>query len=168
MAPKKYLFNITPQTHVRATKGDSIFFRIPREKLRPSGLSRLIRLEKYNEYKVNLLGEAKRLNFQIPASGAAITFFIPCPKSWSKKKKKQHHGKLHQSKPDLDNLLKALVDSLVYEDKHIAHYSELSKRWVDFDTGWIEIKLTEEHSLEDITPPPAKESPFMSIIHSQA
>ena len=48
---KKVILNITPQTHVRATQGDSIFFRIPREKLRPAGLSRLLRLEKYNKYK---------------------------------------------------------------------------------------------------------------------
>ena len=47
--PRKVILNITPQTHVRATQGDSIFFRIPREKLRPAGLSRLMRLEKYNQ-----------------------------------------------------------------------------------------------------------------------
>ena len=56
---KKVILNITPQTHVRATQGDSIFFRIPREKLRPAGLSRLLRLEKYNKYKVDLCAEAK-------------------------------------------------------------------------------------------------------------
>ena len=52
--PRKIILNITPQTHVRATQGDSVFFRIPREKLRPSGLSRLMRLEKYNQYKIEL------------------------------------------------------------------------------------------------------------------
>ena len=121
---------MTPQTHVRATKGDSIFFRIPRDKLRPAGLKRLLRLEKYNNYKVSLLAEAKRKNFAIPASGLSITFYLPCPPSWSKKKRKAHHGLLCQSKPDVDNLLKSFCDSLISEDKYIANIS-VTKRWVD-------------------------------------
>jgi Holliday junction resolvase RusA-like endonuclease len=152
---QKVILNITPQTHVRATQGDSIFFRIPREKLRPSGLSRLLRLEKYNQYKVDLLAESKSKAFVMPPQGASIAFFIPVPASWSKKKKKQHHGMLHQSKPDLDNLLKAFGDSLISEDKYIAHYGELSKRWVDFETGWIQIEITEP--TEVLITPPAKE-----------
>ena len=135
---KKLTLNITPQTHVRATQGDSIFFRIPREKLRPSGLSRLKRLERYNQYKVDLAAAAKSKQFVMPPIGASITFFVPVPPSWSKKKKKQYHGTFHQSKPDLDNLLKAFMDSLMAEDKQIAHL-EISKRWVDFETGWIQI-----------------------------
>ena len=62
---KKVVLFITPQTHVRATRGDSVFFRIPREKLWPRGLERLKRLEKYNEYKVDLLTEAKKARFQL-------------------------------------------------------------------------------------------------------
>jgi len=47
--PKKIILNITPQTHVRATQGDSIFFRIPREKLRPSGLSQINKTRKIQQ-----------------------------------------------------------------------------------------------------------------------
>ena len=140
--PKKVILNITPQTHVRATQGDSVFFRIPREKLRPSGLSRLIRLEKYNKYKIDLASEAKRKKFVLPPVGASITFFIPVPVSWSKKKKALHHGRFHQSKPDIDNLQKAFLDSLMAEDKQVAHL-EVQKRWVDFELGWIEITSKE-------------------------
>ena len=139
---KKVILNITPQTHVRATQGDSIFFRIPREKLRPSGLSRLMRLEKYNQYKLDLHAEAKRKSFNLPPVGASITFFIPVPPSWSKKKKALHHGRFHQSKPDIDNLQKAFLDSLMAEDKQVAHL-EVQKRWVDFELGWIEITSKE-------------------------
>lgn len=139
---QKIIFNVTPQTHVRATQGDRVFFRIPRERLRPSGLKRLQRLERYNEYKIAILSEAKRLNFSIPAQGTCITFFLPCPKTWSNKKKKLHHFKLHQSKPDLDNLTKAFLDSLLAEDKAVAHYGELQKRWVNFPLGWIEVTIT--------------------------
>ncbi len=141
MQSKKVILNITPQTHVRATQGDRVFFRIPRDKLRPPGLKRLKRLERYNQYKEDLLAEAKRNNFTFPPQGASVFFFIPVPKSWSKKKKKLHHGQLHQSKPDLDNLVKSLTDSLVSEDKYIAHYSEIAKYWVDLEIGWIEIRI---------------------------
>jgi Holliday junction resolvase RusA-like endonuclease len=137
---RKVILNITPQTHVRATQGDSIFFRIPREKLRPAGLKRLLRLEKYNKYKIDLDAEAKRNSFVMPPIGASIVFVIPVPQSWSKKKKKLYHGTFHQSKPDIDNLQKAFLDSLMKEDKQIAHL-EVQKRWVDFELGWIEITL---------------------------
>jgi len=149
---KKIILNITPQTHVRATQGDSIFFRIPREKLRPSGLSRLKRLERYNNYKIDLGAEAKSKGFVFPPVGASITFFVPVPPSWSKKKKKLYHGTFHQSKPDLDNLLKALMDSLMAEDKQIAHI-ELAKRWVDFETGWIEISYKEYEEVLSLPSP---------------
>ena len=152
---QKTILNITPQTHVRATQGDSIFFRIPREKLRPAGLSRLLRLEKYNKYKVNLLAEAKAKQFILPPVGASITFFIPVPPSWSKKKKKLHHGRFHQSKPDIDNLTKAALDSLMAEDKQIAHL-EIQKRWVDFESGWIEVS---HKDYEDVLTLPSPKTP---------
>ena len=135
--------NITPQTHVRSTQGDRWLFRIPRTKLRKAGLSRLERLEKYNQYKVDLLSLCKIKSFVLPSQGLSIKFYIPVPKSWSNKKKKQYHGLLHQSKPDLDNLLKAFGDSLMSEDKYIGHYGEISKRWVNYETGWIELQINE-------------------------
>jgi Holliday junction resolvase RusA-like endonuclease len=149
---RKTILNITPQTHVRATQGDSIFFRIPREKLRAPGLKRLLRLEKYNQYKIDLLAEAKAKRFVLPPVGASITFFIPVPPSWSKKKKKMHHGRFHQSKPDIDNLQKALLDSLMKEDKEIAHL-EVQKRWVDFDIGWIEVSSKDYEEVLDLPLP---------------
>jgi Holliday junction resolvase RusA-like endonuclease len=149
---KKVILNITPQTHVRATQGDSVFFRIPREKLRTPGLKRLLRLERYNNYKIDLGAEAKRKGFSMPPIGCSITFFIPVPPSWSKKKKKLHHGRFHQSKPDLDNLLKAFMDSLMAEDKQIAHI-ELSKRWIDFESGWIEISYKDYEEVLDLPSP---------------
>lgn len=149
---KKIILNINPQTHVRATQGDSVFFRIPREKLRPSGLKRLLRLERYNKYKIELGAEAKMKRFAMPPVGCSITFFVPVPPSWSKKKKKLHHGRFHQSKPDLDNLLKAFMDALMAEDKQIAHI-ELSKRWVDFETGWIEISYKDYEEVLDLPSP---------------
>ncbi len=140
MTNKVYRFPITPQTNVRATQGDSIFFKIPRDKLRPHGLRRLERLERYNKYKEDLKAIANSLHFTLPAQGAVIRFYIPCPKSWSLKRKKQYHATLHMSRPDLDNCIKAVMDSLFTEDKIIGHL-EASKHWVDFEVGWIDIEV---------------------------
>ena len=137
---KKLIFDITPQTFVRATTGDRIFFRIPRNKLRPAGLKRLLRLERYNQYKVDVNAIAKAKKFEMPEQGAHITYYIPVPKSWKKYKKEEMHMKLHQSTPDIDNLTKALFDSLMAEDKHIADI-HVTKRWVNQEKGWIEINI---------------------------
>jgi Holliday junction resolvase RusA-like endonuclease len=139
-SPKKVVLNITPSTNVRTTQNDRVFFRIPRNKLRPAGLKRLLRIEKYNNYKVELLTEAKKKRFEIPPAGLSVTFFIPCPRSWTDKKKREHHGRLHQSRPDVDNLGKGFFDALIAEDKYIANIT-FTKRWVDFPEGWIECQI---------------------------
>lgn len=135
------IFNITPQTHVRATQGDRIFFKIPRDKLRPAGLKRLMRLERYNEYKINLSAIAKSKKFNPPEQGGHLIFYIPVPKSWTKSKKQTMHNQLHQSTPDWDNLAKAFFDSLLSEDKQIADI-RVTKKWVNQEYGWIEFKKT--------------------------
>jgi hypothetical protein len=134
---KRIVFNITPQTNVRATQGDRIFFRIPREKLRPAGLKRLLRLEKYNDYKLSLCAIAKSKKFVPPEQGGHLIFYIPVPKTWKKYKKAEMHMKLHQSKPDWDNLAKAFFDSMFSEDMHIADV-RVTKKWVNQEQGWIE------------------------------
>lgn len=45
----------------------------------------------------------------------SVTFVIPMPDSWSKKKKAEHLEEYHRQTPDLDNLEKALKDCLFYE-----------------------------------------------------
>lgn len=139
---KKIILKITPQTYVRATQNDRIFFRIPRDKLKPAGLSRLLRLEKYNEYKVALLALAKQNRFVLPEQGAEIVFYIPVSPSWKKHRKESMHMKLHRNKPDLSNLLKAFEDGLMAEDKGIAHYAGLAKIWINESVGRIEIMIT--------------------------
>jgi Holliday junction resolvase RusA-like endonuclease len=137
---KKIVFNITPQTNVRATQGDRVFFRIPREKLRPAGLKRLLRLEKYNNYKIDLAALARQKRFSPPEQGGHLIFYLPVPKSWKEYKKKEMHMKLHQSKPDWDNLSKAFFDGLMSEDKYIADV-RVTKRWVNAEEGYIEFIL---------------------------
>jgi len=138
---RKIILKITPQTHIRSTVGDRILFRIPREKLKPSGLRRLLRIERYNNYKLAVSSLAKQQKFEFPSIGASIKFYMPIPATWAKHKKERMHLQWHMNRCDLDNMVKALFDSLMTEDKHIAHF-EAAKYWVNAPQGWIEITQT--------------------------
>ena len=61
-------------------------------------------------------------------NGQHVTFFIPMPKSWTKKKKAEKVGTLHDQKPDVDNLCKALLDA-VYDDDSIIGDIRITKLW---------------------------------------
>lgn len=67
-----------------------------------------------------------------------VIFFVPMPKSWSKKKFLEMDGKPHQSRPDIDNYLKALFDAVCSEDSHI-HTVTAKKVWST--KGMIELKI---------------------------
>lgn len=72
-----------------------------------------------------------------PANALQLTFVLPMPKSWSKKKKREHAGMPHQSKPDLDNLVKGFLDAFG-EDKGVWSFAA-DKRWADQgETGHVE------------------------------
>lgn len=61
-----------------------------------------------------------------------ITFYLPMPESWSKKKKDEMDGEPHQQKPDKDNLEKAFWDALFKkfdEDDCVIYDSRVSKYW---------------------------------------
>ena len=59
----------------------------------------------------------------------SLTFILPMPKSWSKKKRQEMNKQPHQQKPDIDNLLKAYMDALLPSDAHIWAYDRVEKRW---------------------------------------
>lgn len=46
------------------------------------------------------------------ALSVTIEFWMPIPKSWSEKKKREYEGVPHISRPDLDNMTKLILDSL--------------------------------------------------------
>lgn len=137
----KHVLYIDPQTHVRATQGDAIWFKIPESKLAvkyPQGLKRKRRLERYNLYKQELWLKAREAEFELPDGLFRVVFYIPVPASWSLKKKAAQHMKPHQSKPDTDNLIKAFFDALRKEDKAIWDH-RATKLWVNEPSGRIEI-----------------------------
>lgn len=65
---------------------------------------------------------------EFPCFGAHVTFILPMPGSWSKKKKRLLDGKPHMQKPDLSNMLKALEDAIYREDS-VIYDVQISKRW---------------------------------------
>ena len=83
-----------------------------------------------------------RLEGRHVAWGSAyrIIFYMPMPKSWGKKKRAKMMHQPHQQTPDLDNLVKALLDSLPFDkgDAHV-HHVDATKIWSD--VGWIMIRV---------------------------
>lgn len=105
---KKY--PITPMAKPRQTRSDVW-------KKRPCVL-------KYRDFA----DEVRRLKIDVPESGSEIIFNLPMPKSWSQKKTREMIYKPHKQTPDLDNLIKALLDALFKDDSHIYNYTA-SKYW---------------------------------------
>jgi Holliday junction resolvase RusA-like endonuclease len=75
---------------------------------------------------------------------ADMTFFVPIPKSWSKKKKAAKVGKYCDNNADLDNYEKAILDSLnghyFIDDRQIV---EQASRKIYAEQGSIHIIIKE-------------------------
>lgn len=65
-----------------------------------------------------------------------IIFYMPMPKSWSDKKRKEMCGSPHQQKPDIDNLAKAFMDAMCDDDSYV-YDVHAKKFWAN--TGSIEL-----------------------------
>lgn len=74
--------------------------------------------KKTSDYEAIVALQAKIATFGLPKFDSAcclnLVFHMPIPKSWSQKKRAQAiSGEInHTSKPDLDNLIKAVKDGL--------------------------------------------------------
>jgi Holliday junction resolvase RusA-like endonuclease len=79
-------------------------------------------------------------SYQLPHE-LALTFFIPMPASWSKRKRLAMAGAPHDQKPDIDNLCKGFMDAFKSEDKHV-YALRAEKYWSE--TGGIEISDYDE------------------------
>jgi hypothetical protein len=69
------------------------------------------------------------------------TAYLPMPASWSQKKKAQMTGTLHRSKPDRDNIDKAILDSLFVDDSGVAA-GTIVKRWDDGRGPRIDVRFS--------------------------
>jgi len=73
---------------------------------------------------------------ELPCS-VRLVFYLPMPKSWSKKKREAMVGQPHQQKPDFDNLAKSVCDALLVEDS-VIWKCLVEKYWSD--RGGIDIE----------------------------
>lgn len=71
-----------------------------------------------------------------------IEFGIKMPTSYSNKKKATLEGNGHTSKPDLDNLIKNVLDrgnGILWSDDKYIHTIQSTKKWAD--KGYIKIEV---------------------------
>ena len=84
-------------------------------------------VERYRQLADVLRAEAMLQKFR--CTGVMIMYFdMPMPKSWSKKRKRELIGTPCRSRPDIDNLCKAVLDALMEEDKYLYRITA-SKHW---------------------------------------
>jgi Holliday junction resolvase RusA-like endonuclease len=69
-----------------------------------------------------------------------VRVFLPIPRSYSQAQRVAHEGMPHRAKPDIDNLLKSVMDALWPEDSHIARVTA-SKFWDDGNGPRVEVSV---------------------------
>ena len=103
-----YLFDILPMGAVRMTKSD-------KWKTNPNHPDPKKRQRKpvqaYFQFKNTLVAQALQMGFKLDSYLDSV-YFIPMPNSWSNKKKEKMNGMPCKSKPDTDNITKAIKDAL--------------------------------------------------------
>ncbi len=121
---KFYLFNIIPMGAVRMTQSD-------KWKTNPNHPNPLKRQRKcvteYFAFKNNLVESSEDLKYTLGNHLDAV-YFIPMPNSWSEKKKLKMNGLPNKSKPDTDNITKAIKDALKKDDSDV-WFEKAEKRW---------------------------------------
>lgn len=95
---------------------------------------------RYFAFKDKMRAACKRI-MTAPAT-VSWTAYFPMPESWSAKKKAAMSGKPHCTKPDRDNVDKAILDALFEQDQCVAT-GTITKRWDDGLGARIEIFVSE-------------------------
>jgi Holliday junction resolvase RusA-like endonuclease len=123
-----------PRFNKESRKGMTLKFTIPGK---PIGKPRMTRRDKWAQRSAVVkyrewCDRTREIVGPVPpanqtASVSWVAYFEP-PKSWSKRKREDAIGELHRSRPDRDNIDKALLDCLWKEDSGIAR-GTIEKRW---------------------------------------
>lgn len=90
----------------------------------PVGKPRQTQSDKWKQRPVVMryrtFADELRLNYpQSLPDRLELVFWLPMPKSWSKKKRMGMNHTRHQQKPDIDNLCKAVMDALAEDDSTV-------------------------------------------------
>jgi Holliday junction resolvase RusA-like endonuclease len=106
---------------------------MPEYLINPVAKPRMTRADKWRKRPAtskywHFVDLCKLQRVEFPCFGAHVTFILPMPASWPKKKRATHNGKPHMSRPDLSNLLKALEDA-IYQEDSVIYDVQITKRW---------------------------------------
>lgn len=136
---------VTPEIYVPSNTGELTFVVIgppmgkPRMTQRDKWKTRACVL-RYRDY-CDRIREAMPTRIRtIDVYGIDVVAYLPMPKSWSKKKQTAQAGKMCRTKPDWDNIGKAVCDALFEEDSMIAD-GRTRKFWCRHGEQRTEIKL---------------------------
>lgn len=83
---------------------------------------------RYWAFKDRLCQQAQERGFELGES-FRVTFYLPMPRSWSRAKRARMEGQPHRDRPDLDNIIKALEDSLLPDNDSGVWAIEARKVW---------------------------------------
>lgn len=113
------------------------------------------RANEYLKYRNKIKKLCAEAGFELQVSGVAIYYYHPIPTRWSKKKKLIMRGQLKLTKPDWDNMTKAIQDALGKKrgeisdrmpDERVAHLAGTGKYWcydLEAKEGYIEILVNQ-------------------------
>lgn len=142
--------DVTPAITVKAWCGRIVTFSIPGS---PIGAPRMTQRDKWKQRPCVMAYRAWKDLARLCAgpmpdaknvlSLSWSAFFVP-PKSWSKKDRldAMDNCRLHQVKPDRDNIDKAILDALFADDAAIAS-GHIEKRWSDRARLDVKIEIRE-------------------------
>lgn len=136
-----YHLKVTPGTHVRVTQGDKWIFKSEDDYLKDYDLrkgsrtfDRKQQLVRSNNHRDKLRWQCKKDNFDLKCGQYIMVFMKHMPKTWKKGIRKPGKRDLMAwqpmtSRPDIDNYMKKICDSLLKEDAEI-WCATIMKIWI--------------------------------------
>ena len=113
----------------------------------PMGKPRMTRADAWKKRKCVLKYFAWADKARLQAGGIhkgikriIITAYLSMPNSWSVKRKEIMRGTPHNSKPDCDNVLKAVMDSVLERDQEVFD-AHVRKFWDNKNNPRIEVMI---------------------------
>ena len=64
--------------------------------------------------------QARLLNIEVPPAGSLVAFIMKMPEEWPIEKKRENVWQLHERTPDIDNMVKALLDACYADDRRVS------------------------------------------------
>lgn len=119
-----YLFDVVPMGAVRMSQSDR--WKTNPNHLDPNKRQRKAVTEYWN-FKNAIRTQAKAMGFELKTQIECV-FMIPMPNSWSEKKKDKMNALPCKVKPDIDNIVKGLMDALKDSDSDVWSI-KAEKRW---------------------------------------